>query len=82
MKKALLIGLPNVGKSTIFRRLITRKVKITTYPGSTVEVKRGVLKVEGQEFEIIDIPGVNDLFFNADNEMAAQLGQRPAGRPS
>ena len=66
------MGLPNVGKSTIFRRLITHKVKIYTYPGSTVEVKRGVLKVEGQQIEIIDIPGVNNLFFNADNETVAR----------
>ena len=72
MKKALLIGLPNVGKSTIFRRLIARKVKTTTYPGSTVEVSRGVLRIEGEEFEIIDIPGVYNLFFSADNENVAR----------
>ena len=72
MKKVLLIGLPNVGKSTIFSRLIKNKVKISTYPGTTVEVKRGGLKVEGQEIEIIDIPGVYNLFSNADNEKVAR----------
>jgi ferrous iron transport protein B len=68
----LLIGLPNVGKSTIFSRLINKKVSIYTHPGSAVEVKRGVLKVEGQEVEIIDIPGVYNLFSNADHEKAAR----------
>jgi len=72
LKKVLLIGLPYVGKSTIFRRLINNKVSMYTYPGSAVEVKRGALKVEGQEVEIIDIPGVYNLFSNADNEKVAR----------
>ena len=58
MKKVLLMGLPNVGKSTIFSRLTKNKVKICTVPGTTVEVKRGDLRVEGQEIEIIDTPGL------------------------
>ena len=72
MKRVLLIGLPNVGKSTIFSRLINHKVRICTYPGSAVEVKRGTLKVEGQDVEIIDVPGVYNLFSSADNEKAAR----------
>ena len=72
MKRVLLIGLPYVGKSTIFRRLINNKVSVYTYPESAVEVKRGVLKVEGQDVEIIDIPGVYNLFSNADNEKVAR----------
>jgi len=72
LKRVLLIGLPNVGKSTIFSRLINHKVRICTYPGSAVEVKRGTLKVEGQDVEIIDVPGVYNLFSSADNEKAAR----------
>ena len=72
MKRVLLIELPYVGKSTIFRRLINNNVSIHTYPESAVEVKRGNLKVEGQEVEIIDIPGVYNLFSNADNEKVAR----------
>jgi ferrous iron transport protein B len=68
----VLIGLPNVGKSTIFSRLITSKVRISHYPGSALEVKRGRLKIEGEECEIIDIPGVYSLFSNADNENVAR----------
>lgn len=64
----LLIGLPNVGKSTIFNRLVNNKVTISHYPGTVVEVKRGDLKVEGQRVEIIDTPGVYNLFSNTDNE--------------
>jgi ferrous iron transport protein B len=72
LKKVLLIGLPNVGKSTIFSRLINNKVNISHYPGTVVETKRGDLKVEGQEVEIIDLPGVYNLFSNADNEKVAR----------
>jgi ferrous iron transport protein B len=68
----LLIGLPNVGKSTIFSRLSNNKVNISHYPGTVVETKRGDLKVEGQEVEIIDLPGVYNLFSNADNEKVAR----------
>jgi len=72
LKRVLLIGLPYVGKSTIFSRLINNKVSISAYPESAVEVKRGGLKVEGQEVEIIDTPGVYNLFSNADNEKVAR----------
>jgi len=72
LKRVLLIGLPNVGKSTIFSRLSNNKVNISHYPGTVVETKRGDLKVEGQEVEIIDLPGVYNLFSNADNEKVAR----------
>ena len=72
MKSVLLVGLPNVGKSTIFSRLISSKVRISTYPGSALEVKRGVLKTEGEEVEIIDIPSGYSLFSSADNENVAR----------
>jgi len=72
LRKILLIGLPNVGKSTIFDRLITNKVRIGSYPGSAVTVRRGDLSVNGDDVEIIDIPGVCNLFFNEDNEKVAR----------
>jgi ferrous iron transport protein B len=72
LRRVLLIGLPNVGKSTIFSRLISHKIRVCKYPGSAVEVKRGVLKVEGQEVEIIDLPGIYNLFSSSDNERAAR----------
>ncbi len=72
MKKILLIGLPNVGKSTLFNRLITNRVSSGSYPGSSVEVRRGMLKIDGEEVEIIDAPGVCNLLFNEDNERVAK----------
>jgi ferrous iron transport protein B len=72
LKRVLLIGLPNVGKSTIFSRLVNKKISLRKYPGSTVEIQRGSLKVEGQEVEIIDLPGVYNLFSSTDNEKVAR----------
>ncbi|HLA28020.1 MAG TPA: ferrous iron transport protein B [Syntrophales bacterium] len=72
MKRVLLLGLPNVGKSTVFSRLINDRVSISTHPGTVVEIKRGALKVEGDNIEIIDIPGVYNLLSNADNEKVAR----------
>lgn len=72
MKKALLIGLPNVGKSTIFSRLSNNKATIHSYPGTAVEVKRGILNVDGEEVELIDIPGVYNLFANTETESVAR----------
>ena len=72
MKKILLLGLPNVGKSTIFSRLINDKISASIYPGTVVEIKRGALKVEGHKTEIIDIPGIYNLLANSDNEKVAR----------
>jgi ferrous iron transport protein B len=72
VKSILLVGLPNVGKSTLFNRLVHEKIRISTYPGTVVEIKRGILKGEGQKTEIIDIPGVYNLLSNADNERVAR----------
>ncbi|MEI6666954.1 MAG: ferrous iron transport protein B [Acidobacteriota bacterium] len=78
--KALLMGLPNVGKSTIFRRLVTQHVSVDSYPGTAVEVARGVLSSAGRDIEIVDSPGVHDLVFSGDHETVARsllVDERP-----
>ena len=72
MKKILLLGLPNVGKTTIFSRLINDKISTSLYHDTVVEIQRGALKVEGHKIEIIDIPGVYNLLASSDNEKAAR----------
>jgi len=61
MKKILLIGNPNVGKSAIFSRLTGVYVIASNYPGTTVEYKKGYLKLEEEKTEIIDVPGIYSL---------------------
>lgn len=62
IKKIFLVGNPNVGKSVVFSRLTGVKVLSSNYPGTTVEVSRGFLKVgEGRVEEVVDLPGAYSL---------------------
>lgn len=61
MRKILLMGNPNVGKSVIFSRLTGVNVIASNYPGTTVEFTRGHMKLGGEQVEIIDVPGTYDL---------------------
>ena len=57
-----LAGAPNVGKSTLFNRLTGARRQVGNWPGTTVEVGRGVL-TEGDDvaFELVDLPGAYSL---------------------
>lgn len=61
MRKILLMGNPNVGKSVIFSRLTGVNVIASNYPGTTVEFTRGRMKLGDETVEIIDVPGTYDL---------------------
>lgn len=61
MKKILLIGNPNVGKSLIFCRLTGTDVIISNYPGTTIEFYKGHLKKDNQIIEVVDLPGTYTL---------------------
>jgi ferrous iron transport protein B len=55
--KILLIGNPNVGKSVVFNRLTGADVISSNYPGTTVEYTSGTMLVDGERFDVIDVPG-------------------------
>jgi len=59
--KILLMGNPNVGKSAIFSRLTGIDVMISNYPGTTIELKKGKMKLDGEMVEVIDVPGTYSL---------------------
>ena len=62
LKKILLFGNPNVGKSAIFSRLTGAKVTISNYPGTTVGYTQGYMKLTNdQQGMIIDVPGIYNL---------------------
>ncbi|MBI2838856.1 MAG: ferrous iron transport protein B [Acidobacteria bacterium] len=67
-KKIALVGNPNVGKSLLFMRLTGRYVTVSNYPGTTVEVTRGTMRVGGEEYEVIDTPGINSLVPQSEDE--------------
>ncbi len=63
MIRYALVGAPNVGKSTIFYRLVGRRVKIANYPGKTLGKEVGSFVENGTLVEVSDLPGI----FNAEN---------------
>ena len=67
-KKAVLVGNPNVGKSVVFRLLTGSYVMVSNYPGTTVEVSRGMTTVGATTYEIIDTPGVQSLVPQSEDE--------------
>ncbi len=64
MDKALkiaFIGNPNCGKTTLFNAYTGANLKVANWPGVTVEKKEGSYKYQGQEFGLIDLPGIYSL---------------------
>lgn len=70
--KIALVGNPNVGKSVIFGFFTGRYVTVSNFPGTTVEVSRGNLSLEGQEVMLIDTPGVNSLVPMSEDEQVTR----------
>lgn len=67
-KSLALVGNPNVGKSVIFSGLTGKYVTVSNYPGTTVDVSRGVGFFAGAQFQVVDTPGVNSLMPHSEDE--------------
>jgi len=61
MKKILLMGNPNVGKSVVFNRLTGANVIASNYSGTTVEFTKGSMRIKAERAELIDVPGTYTL---------------------
>ena len=55
------IGNPNCGKTTLFNAFTGANLKVANWPGVTVEKKEGHATYEGQDFRLIDLPGIYSL---------------------
>lgn len=55
------IGNPNCGKTTLFNAYTGANLKVANWPGVTVEKKEGSYKFRGEEFSLIDLPGIYSL---------------------
>jgi len=69
--KILLVGNPNVGKSALFSRLTGVDVIISNYAGTTVEYKKGMMKLGKEDAEVIDVPGIYSLESSSKAEKVA-----------
>src|SRR5512146_2236590 len=68
LRKVLLIGNPNVGKSALFGLLTGTYVTVSNYPGTTVEVTYGNAVLNKTRTLVIDTPGVNSLVPMSEDE--------------
>jgi len=59
--KILLMGNPNVGKSVVFSRLTGVHVVASNYAGTTVGYTQGQLQIDGEQVDVIDVPGTYSL---------------------
>ena len=56
-----IIGLPGVGKSTLFNQLTGSTQRIGNWPGVTVDKKTGQFTFQGKQFDVVDLPGIYSL---------------------
>jgi len=78
--KIAIVGSPNVGKSVLFNALTKKYVNVSNYPGTTVEVSRGMARIGDLEYEVIDTPGMYSLHSISEEESVARsilLDERP-----
>lgn len=67
IRKILLVGQANVGKSVIFTSLTHRYVTVSNYPGTTVEIMSGKYK----DFLVVDTPGISGVIPRSEDERIA-----------
>ena len=72
MRKIILVGSPNVGKSVLFNSLTGQYATVSNYPGTTVEVTRGKARIGGKECEVVDTPGMYSLISISEEERVAR----------
>jgi len=53
-----LVGLPNVGKSSLLKTLTRANPKIAGYPFTTLEPNLGVMNLNNKHKVLVDVPGV------------------------
>lgn len=67
-KQILLVGNPNVGKSTVFNALCNKKQKTGNYAGVTVASHSGNYTYKNEVVEVVDLPGSYSIYPSSEDE--------------
>jgi len=69
LKKIVIVGLPNTGKSQVFYNLTGQYTLVANYPFTTVEIKKTKCRIDGETYEVIDTPGLHCLYIHSEEEL-------------
>ena len=72
MSRVALAGNPNVGKSTLFNALTKLHQHTGNWAGKTVATARGAYTYQGQEYQVVDLPGTYSLAAHSQEEAVAR----------
>ena len=76
----MLVGRPNVGKSTLFNRVTrTRRAIVTAIPGTTRDVLAQPVEWEGTRFELTDTGGMFGASEDPLHQLVLERGRRAIG---
>ena len=70
--KILLIGQPNVGKSSLLNALVGPKVVVSNYPGTTVEITQAGKTFDDTEIKFVDTPGIYSISNRSEEEKVTE----------
>jgi ferrous iron transport protein B len=71
-KRLIIVGNPNVGKSVLFNCLTGTYATVSNYPGTSVEVSRGELRLATGDITVVDTPGMYALLPITEEERVAR----------
>lgn len=69
----LLIGQPNTGKSALLNALVGPTVTVSNYPGTTVEITKATMEIDGTEIEFADTPGIYSISDRSQEEKITEM---------
>jgi ferrous iron transport protein B len=81
-RRIAVVGLPNTGKSQLYNELTGRYNLVANYPLTTVEPKSGPMSYRGQDYTIIDTPGLHSAYIHSEEEIVVRellFGDPPFG---
>ncbi|SEJ33075.1 ferrous iron transporter B [Demequina mangrovi] len=67
----LLVGNPNVGKSTLFNHLTGARQRVVNAPGTTIGLAEGTWRAGAVDVTLIDLPGTYSLIARSPDEQVA-----------